>query len=72
MMRCGVVIGTRPEAIKLAPVIAAMRQTNGIHPVVILTGQHESLLTPIIQFFNIQPDIQDICNAISILIAFAN
>jgi len=58
MMRCGVVIGTRPEAIKLAPVIAAMRQTNGLRPVVILTGQHESLLTPIIQFFNIQPDIQ--------------
>jgi len=39
-----VVYGTRPEAIKLAPVVKEMRKTDDIEPVLVCTGQHRDLL----------------------------
>jgi UDP-N-acetylglucosamine 2-epimerase (non-hydrolysing) len=52
-----VVIGTRPEAIKMASVIQALRQNDNLNIRVISTGQHKQMLTPILEFFKIQPDV---------------
>src|SRR5713101_7070966 len=50
-----VVIGTRPEAIKLAPVIRAAR-VAGIGVQVCVTGQHREMLRPVLELFDITPD----------------
>jgi UDP-N-acetylglucosamine 2-epimerase (non-hydrolysing) len=51
-----VIIGTRPEAIKLAPVIAELRAAQAVEPLVISTGQHRGLLDPILATLGIEPD----------------
>jgi len=48
--------GTRPEAIKLAPVIHALAEQPGLSPLLVNTGQHEQLLRPILERFNLRPD----------------
>lgn len=53
--RIAVVLGTRPEAIKLAPVILALRQEPWAECFVISTGQHREMLDPVLQFFGIEP-----------------
>jgi len=55
-MRVGLVIGTRPEAIKMAPVVRALKARGGIAPIVISTGQHQQLVETILEFFDIKPD----------------
>jgi UDP-N-acetylglucosamine 2-epimerase (non-hydrolysing) len=52
-----VVFGTRPEAIKMAPVIHALRQTPDLKVIVCVTGQHRQMLDDALKVFNIQPDI---------------
>ncbi|GAB1691087.1 non-hydrolyzing UDP-N-acetylglucosamine 2-epimerase [Krasilnikovia sp. M28-CT-15] len=52
-----VVLGTRPEAIKVAPVIRAMRDDPRFHPVVVSTGQHRQMLDETLQVFGITPDV---------------
>lgn len=54
-MKALVVIGTRPEAIKLAPVIWALRD-RGHEPIVCLTGQHRELLDGALATFGIAGD----------------
>jgi UDP-N-acetylglucosamine 2-epimerase (non-hydrolysing) len=51
-----VVLGTRPEALKLAPVIQAL-QTRGVNPRVCATGQHDDLLRQALDGSGIRPDI---------------
>ena len=51
-----VVFGTRPEAIKLAPVIAALRASPTLRPCVCVTGQHREMLDQMLGFFDIRPD----------------
>jgi UDP-N-acetylglucosamine 2-epimerase (non-hydrolysing) len=51
-----VVIGTRPEAVKMAPVILALRESKLVHTTVYSTGQHRQMLDQILQFFGIRPD----------------
>ncbi len=51
-----IVFGTRPEAIKLAPVIRKFKE-KGINIRVICTGQHEDLIKPIMEIFNIKEDL---------------
>ena len=51
-----VLFGTRPEAIKTAPVVFAMQQCAGIEPVVAVTAQHRELLDQVLDLFNIRPD----------------
>lgn len=48
--------GTRPEAIKMAPVIFAMRRQVGIETVVLSTGQHRTQLEDALRVFDIVPD----------------
>ena len=50
--------GTRPEAIKLAPVIRECRhRTNEVEPVLCLTGQHREMLRQVTDYFDISADI---------------
>ncbi len=51
-----VVFGTRPEAIKMAPVLRAIAQEPLARGVSCCTGQHDELLTPILRLFGIVPD----------------
>lgn len=48
--------GTRPEAIKLAPVILRMRKSDSLEPVVCVSGQHYELLAQALDAFGITPD----------------
>jgi UDP-N-acetylglucosamine 2-epimerase (non-hydrolysing) len=50
------VFGTRPEAIKLAPVIAAGRASNNLKVSICVTAQHRELLDEVLNVFNIIPD----------------
>ena len=56
MQRIAVIMGTRPEAIKLAPVVLALRRTPGIECRVCLTGQHRRMLDQVIADFEIRAD----------------
>jgi len=49
-------MGTRPEAIKLAPVIAALEASGDLRPVVIATGQHREMLQQVVDLFGIRVD----------------
>ncbi len=53
-MNISFIFGTRPEAIKLAPVILAAQQADGINPHVCVTGQHQSMLTQVLDAFSIE------------------
>lgn len=48
-----VVIGTRPEGIKLAPVVAALRTNEDFAVRCCITGQHRDLLRPVLEFFGL-------------------
>lgn len=51
-----VVMGTRPEAIKLAPVVAALRRRKGLKTYVCATAQHRELLDQVLTLFALKPD----------------
>ncbi|GGA66946.1 UDP-N-acetylglucosamine 2-epimerase [Arenimonas soli] len=51
-----VVFGTRPEAIKMAPVVAALKATPGLETLVCVTAQHREMLDQVIELFDLQPD----------------
>lgn len=51
------VIGTRPEAVKMAPVAQTLRQTPGIESIVCVTAQHREMLDQVLNLFDIVPDI---------------
>jgi len=55
-MRILTVIGTRPEAIKMAPVIAAVRKRTELEASVCITGQHREMLDQVLTQFGIKPD----------------
>jgi len=52
-----VVLGTRPEAIKLAPVILELRKRPQTTPVVVATAQHRDMLDQVLRLFHIDPDV---------------
>lgn len=51
-----VVFGTRPEAIKMAPVIAELKTVPGLEVRVCVTGQHRQMLDQVLRLFEIKPD----------------
>jgi UDP-N-acetylglucosamine 2-epimerase (non-hydrolysing) len=57
MRSVAVVLGTRPEAIKFAPVIHALRDDPRFEPIVISTGQHREMLDETLRAFGLTPDI---------------
>ncbi|MCC6783493.1 MAG: UDP-N-acetylglucosamine 2-epimerase (non-hydrolyzing) [Planctomycetes bacterium] len=52
-----VVVGTRPEAVKLAPVIHALKREPWARVTVLATAQHRQLLDQVLKFFGIETDI---------------
>jgi UDP-N-acetylglucosamine 2-epimerase (non-hydrolysing) len=54
--RIMVVFGTRPEAIKVAPVLAALERSPLFDPVAVVTGQHREMLAQVLDLFSIVPD----------------
>lgn len=50
------VFGTRPEAIKMAPVVKALEADPEIHSVVCVTAQHRQMLDQVLSLFDIKPD----------------
>ena len=54
--RVMVAIGTRPEAIKLAPIVLALRRQPGLLPVVVTTGQHTEAVREVLDIFGIAAD----------------
>ncbi|QGU00445.1 UDP-N-acetylglucosamine 2-epimerase [Candidatus Syntrophocurvum alkaliphilum] len=51
-----VVFGTRPEAIKMAPVINELKMEEDINTIVAVTAQHRDMLDQVLNLFNIKPD----------------
>ena len=51
------IYGTRPEAIKMAPLVRAMRDDDRFRPIVVVTGQHREMLDQVNDFFGITPDV---------------
>lgn len=51
-----IVLGTRPEAIKLAPVIQAFQAAADVHTRVVLTGQHREMVAQVMELFGLTAD----------------
>ncbi len=51
-----VLFGTRPEAIKLAPVILELKRNSGFQTIVVSSSQHTDLLAPFLKIFNLEID----------------
>lgn len=51
-----VIFGTRPEAIKMAPAILALKASRNFEPIVTVTAQHRSMLDQVLDLFSITPD----------------
>lgn len=56
-LRLGVIFGTRPEAIKMAPVVASLTSLPGVVVDVILTGQHKDMLAQVLDIFEITASV---------------
>lgn len=50
------VFGTRPEAIKMAPVVKALAADPDLEPITVVTGQHREMLQQVLDIFNLTPD----------------
>ncbi len=50
------VFGTRPEAIKMAPLVKALEAADGIKSIVCVTAQHREMLDQVLSLFEIKPD----------------
>ena len=50
------VFGTRPEAIKMCPLVNELKTRKGIKTVVCVTGQHREMLNQVLDTFHVVPD----------------
>ena len=50
------VFGTRPEAIKMCPLVNELKQRKSIQTIVCVTGQHRQMLDQVLGAFNVEPD----------------
>jgi len=56
MKKVMLVFGTRPEAIKMCPLVIEMRRRENLKTVVCVTGQHREMLDSVLQAFSVAPD----------------
>lgn len=56
--KIALIVGTRPEAIKLLPVYFALKNSVILEPVLISTGQHKEMLADVFSLFSVEPDIE--------------
>lgn len=52
-----VIYGTRPEAVKVAPLIQALQISDVLEPIIVSTGQHRELMDQVNDWFGIKPDL---------------
>ena len=50
------VFGTRPEAIKMCPLVKELKKRSGIRTLVCVTGQHRQMLDQVLHAFEVVPD----------------
>lgn len=60
MKNIALVVGTRPEAVKLAPVYMALAESRCLRPLLLSTGQHREMLAQTLAAFGLKPD-SDLC-----------
>src|SRR3712207_5228999 len=56
MKKVMLVFGTRPEAIKMAPIVKELKKRSGIETLVCVTAQHRQMLDQVLDVFDIVPD----------------
>ncbi|MBO5453107.1 MAG: UDP-N-acetylglucosamine 2-epimerase (non-hydrolyzing) [Clostridia bacterium] len=56
MVKVMTIFGTRPEAIKMAPLVKELEKTEGVKSVVAVTAQHRQMLDQVLEIFDIKPD----------------
>jgi UDP-N-acetylglucosamine 2-epimerase (non-hydrolysing) len=56
-MRILSIFGTRPEAVKMAPVVQELKRTPGVESFVCVTAQHREMLDQVLSLFDILPDV---------------
>ena len=56
MKKVMVVFGTRPEAIKMCPLVKELKTREKLNTVVCVTGQHREMLDQVLTAFNVVPD----------------
>lgn len=56
MKKIMIVFGTRPEAIKMCPLVKEMKQRKELQTVVCVTGQHRQMLDQVLEAFEVFPD----------------
>ena len=56
MKKIMLIFGTRPEAIKMCPLVRALREKDDLQTVVCVTGQHRELLDSVLDTFSVTPD----------------
>lgn len=56
MIKTLVIFGTRPEAIKMAPLVKALQNEQNINTKICVTAQHRQMLDQVLDFFEIKPD----------------
>ncbi|MEX3459550.1 non-hydrolyzing UDP-N-acetylglucosamine 2-epimerase [Staphylococcus hominis] len=55
MRKIMTVFGTRPEAIKMAPLVKALEKDSMLEPIIVVTAQHREMLDSVLKTFNITP-----------------
>jgi UDP-N-acetylglucosamine 2-epimerase (non-hydrolysing) len=55
-IRVMTIFGTRPEAIKMAPLVTELHRRSGIEAICCVTAQHRQMLDAVLEIFRIQPD----------------
>mgnify|MGYP002539969402 FL=1 len=56
MRKIMLAFGTRPEAIKMCPLVKELKTRTNIEVIVCVTGQHRQMLDQVIEVFNVVPD----------------
>jgi UDP-N-acetylglucosamine 2-epimerase (non-hydrolysing) len=57
MKRIALIFGTRPEAVKLCPLVLELREHPEFQPHVCVTGQHREMLDQVLGVFDVRPDV---------------
>lgn len=56
MKKIMLVFGTRPEAIKMCPLVNELKKRTSLNTIVCVTGQHRQMLNQVLEVFNVEPD----------------
>ena len=56
MLKVAVIIGTRPEAIKMAPILLELKKHRRTRPILVLTAQHREMCDDVLDVFSLKPD----------------